>query len=142
MRITFVDDSFAFDGHSPSSRALNGPEKAFALLPTSLAMRGHNVEIFNRCEFPVNADGVVWHPWDDERPAETEALVAFRHARLFEAVPQAARKFLWMPGSPALLDEDTSRAMLAKHRPTIVFFPSTRRTLTSYGSSPWTRAAA
>lgn len=127
MRIIFVDDSFAFDGYSPASRALNGPEKAFALLPPALAMRGHGVEVFNRAEFPVNADGVVWHPWDDPRPDSADALVAFRHPRLFETVPDAKRKILWMPGLAAALDDSTARAMLAKHRPAIVFFAATQR---------------
>jgi glycosyltransferase involved in cell wall biosynthesis len=127
MRITFVDDSFAFDGYSPSSRALNGPEKAFALLPGVLAMRGHAVEVFNRCDFPVNADGVVWHPWDDERPPSTDSLVAFRHPRLLESVAEAARKILWMPGAATALDDSTARAMLAKHRPAIVFFTGAQR---------------
>jgi glycosyltransferase involved in cell wall biosynthesis len=127
MRITFVDDSFAFDGYSPSSRALNGPEKAFALLPGALAMRGHSVDVFNRCDFPVNAEGVVWHPWDDERPPATDALIAFRHPRLLEAVLDAARKFLWMPAAADALDDSLARAMLAKHRPAIVFFTAAQR---------------
>ena len=37
MHLTFVDDSIAFDGYSPSSQPLGGPEKAFASLPADRA---------------------------------------------------------------------------------------------------------
>ena len=57
MRITFADDSLAFDGFSPSSQPLGGPEKAFASLPSALAQRGYAIEVFNRCAFPVTVDG-------------------------------------------------------------------------------------
>jgi hypothetical protein len=91
MRITLVDDSIPFDGYSPTSQPLGGAEKAFASLPATLAMRGHEVRVFNRCAFPVTAGGAEWKPFESERPAETDVLVAMRHPRLLEFVPEAPR---------------------------------------------------
>lgn len=127
MHITFVDDSFAFDGYGPTSQPLDGPAKAFASLPGALAMRGHKVEVFNRCTFPVNAFGAEWHPFDDERPAATDVLVAFRLPRLLEFAPGAARKILWVPDAPEALDGEAERALLARHRPKVVFLSELQR---------------
>lgn len=126
MDITFVDDSLPFDGWSPSSQPLGGPEKAFAVLPSALAMRGHRVRVFNRATFPVNAGGAVWETWDGERPAETDVLVAFRLPRLLEFVPQAKHRVLWTH-LPAALGEATARAFLSRHRPDIVVFGAGQR---------------
>lgn len=126
MRLTFVDDSFAFDGYSPTSRPLGGAEKAFASLPASLAMRGHTVRVFNRCAFPVTAHGAVWRPLDDERPADTDVLVAFRLPRLLEFAA-APRKLLWVPGPPEALDGAAEQALLARHRPTVAFMAPAQR---------------
>ena len=127
MRITFVDDSSPFDGYTPSSQPLGGPEKAFALLPGALAMRGHEVRVFNRCDFAVTAQGAAWHPFDDPKPDETDALVAFRHPRLLETVPNARRKILWTAAAPEELNQAAEQALLLRHQPTIVFVSQTQQ---------------
>jgi glycosyltransferase involved in cell wall biosynthesis len=127
MRITFVDDSFPYDGYSPSSQPLGGPEKAFASLPGALAMRGHDVQVFNRCTFLVSAQGATWHPFDDQRPDETDVLVAFRHPRLLDAVPTARRRILWTAAAPEELDQTAEQALLLRHRPIVVFMSEPQR---------------
>ncbi|HEX6978418.1 MAG TPA: glycosyltransferase [Alphaproteobacteria bacterium] len=127
MHITFVDDSFPFDGYSPTSQPLSGPEKAFASLPSALAMRGHEVVVFNRCTFPVRVDGASWHPWESDRPARTDVLVAFRRPRLLEFLPGAVRRVLWTAGPPEELDQPAARALLARYRPTVIFFTTVQR---------------
>jgi hypothetical protein len=127
MRITFVDDSLAFDGFSPSSQPLGGPEKAFASLPSALAQRGHAVEVFNRCAFPVTVENARWETWSAARPADTEALVAFRKPELLDFVTTATKRVLWFTGDPAVLDDPGPRGVLERLRPKLVFFSDIER---------------
>jgi glycosyltransferase involved in cell wall biosynthesis len=127
MRITFVDDSFPFDGYSPTSQPLGGPEKAFASLPAALALRGHDVQVFNRCAFPVTAGGAAWHPMEDQPLDETDVLVAFRQPRLLGFVANAKRRFLWTGGPPEELAQTAEQAHLVRHQPTLIFMSETQR---------------
>ncbi len=127
MRITFVDDSFPFDGYSPTSQPLGGPEKAFASLPAALALRGHDVRVFNRCAFPVTAGGAAWHPMEDQSPEETDVLVAFRQPRLLDFVANAKRRFLWTGAPPEELSPTAEQAHLVRHQPTLIFMSETQR---------------
>ncbi len=122
MRLTFVDESIAFDGYSASSQPLGGPEKALAQLAPALAMRGHAVEVFNRCDFPVTVEGSKWWPLDGDRPAPSDVLIAVRKAALLDFVPDSGRRVLWTGGPPAELDAPAARALLAARKPTLVFF--------------------
>ena len=127
MHLTFVDDSVVFDGYSPSSQPLGGPEKAFASLPPALARRGHEVIVFNRCGYKVIVDGSHWETWDGDRPSATDVLIAHRQPRLLESVPGAAQKVLWMTSPVAPLDSGPNRALLQRHRPTVVFVSEAQR---------------
>jgi len=122
MRFLFVDDSFAFDGYSPSSQPMGGPEKAFALLPSPLAQRSHEVTVFNRTTYGLQVDGAKWEPFDTERPADAEVLVAMRHPRLLDFVTTATRRILWCAGDPDDLDTAENQALLEKHRPLVLFY--------------------
>ena len=122
MRLTFVDESIAFDGYSASSQPLGGPEKALAQLAPMLAMRGHQVEVFNRCDFPVTVEGSKWWPLDSDRPATSDILIAVRKAALLDFVPGATRRVLWTGAPPAELEVPASRALLAARKPIVVFF--------------------
>ena len=56
--ICFLDDSAEYDGFSPTSRPLDGPQKAVAYLAASLAQRGHQVTVITRAETVLACDGV------------------------------------------------------------------------------------
>ncbi len=127
MRFSFVDDSYAFDGYSPSSQPMGGPEKAFALLPQALAQRGHEVTAFSRTTYATTVDGAKWEPFDVERPPETDVLVALRQPLLLDQVATARRRVLWCGGDPAELDRDAAKAALARHRPLVLFFSESHR---------------
>ena len=127
MRITFVDDSIPFDGYSPTSQPLGGPEKAFASLPAALALRGHEVTVFNRCAFPVTAGGAAWHPFEDQRPEETDVLVAFRQPRLLDFVANAKRRVLWTAAAPEELSQTAEQAHLVRHQPLLIFMSEAQR---------------
>lgn len=127
MRILLADDSIAFDGFSPTSQPLDGPEKAFAGLAPALARRGHEVTVFNRCAFPVTVDGSRWEGWDGERPSAVEALIASRLPRLLDFVPQADRRLIWLSGPAAALDQPAAEAFIVRHRPRVVFWSQAQR---------------
>jgi glycosyltransferase involved in cell wall biosynthesis len=127
MRMVFIDDSIPFDGYSPSSQPLGGPEKAFAHLPTVLAMRGHDVAVFNRSAFPVVVHGARWETWDCARPEETDVLIAFRRPHLLDTVTGAKRRILWAAGPNSELDTPAAQAALERHRPHVVFFTRAQR---------------
>lgn len=126
MRFLFADDSFAFDGYSPSSQPLAGPEKAFALLPGPLAQRGHEVGVFNRTSYALEVEGAKWNPIDAEKPADIDVLVALRLPRLLE-LATAARRVLWCGGDVGALAGAENEALLAKHRPLLLFFSEAHR---------------
>ncbi len=127
MRMVFLDDSVAFDGFSPASQPLDGAEKALAGLSAALAMRGHEVLVFNRCELPVAAHGVRWELWDTTPPADIDLLVAFRRPDLLDRFPGARRRVLWAAGAGAALDNAAAQDCLARHKPLVVFLSETQR---------------
>lgn len=127
MRIAFFDDSIPFDGFSPASEPLGGPEKALAGLAPALAQRGHTVEIFNRCTYPVTTEGAKWESWTGVRPVDADVVVSCRLPRLLDENVTAPKRILWFTGDSAELDEQHARDCLARHRPKIVFFTSTER---------------
>ncbi len=118
MRVVFVNDSGAFDGFSPLNRPLDGPEKALVNLAMALAMRGHDVRVFNGTTMPVEADGVRWDSLDGERPDTADLLVAFRNPQLLSLVPNAARRVLWACGAMGV--GAAADPALPSHRPTVV----------------------
>jgi hypothetical protein len=127
MRIVFFDDSIPFDGFSPASEALGGPEKALAGLAPALAQRGHTVEIFNRCTYPVTTEGAKWESWTGVRPVDADAVIACRMPRLLEENVTAPKRILWFTGDAAELDEPHARECLERTRPKIVFFAQAER---------------
>jgi hypothetical protein len=128
MNITMIDDSYAFDGASSSTRALGGAEKAFAHLATALAARGHDVTAINRCDYQSSVDGVLWVPFETPRPPESDVIVAFRKPELLgEFDDPGARSILWMWGSPKGLNQPVNQKILEKHDPAIVFVGTAQR---------------
>lgn len=127
MNIALVDDSLPFDGWSPASHPLDGPERAFAALAGALARRGHRVLAFNRSRLKATIDGAEWPTWDGERPAETDALIAFRRAELLDFIPAARRRILWTSEPAARLDASPARELVGRHRPLVVLFSIAQR---------------
>ncbi|MBI3507895.1 MAG: glycosyltransferase family 4 protein [Proteobacteria bacterium] len=127
MRICFLEDSIEFDGYSPTSRPLDGPQKALAYLSGTLAQRGHQVTVVNRARLPMTCDGVSWPGWSGERPAETDLLVAVGDATLFDLVPAAKRRVLWVPGDVAEVTAGARASALSRLRPDIVFHTYAQR---------------
>lgn len=121
MRITLIDDSIPFDGHSPAAQPLGGAEKAFAGLASALAKRGHEVQVFNRCAFPVTVEGAAWRGWESARPPETDVLIAYRKPQLLDEVPEAKTRILWLAAPAQYLNRPAAQAILDRTRPVLVF---------------------
>lgn len=126
MRVVFVDESIDFDGSGPASRPLDGPQKALANLATSLAMRGHDVTVFNRCTTPATLHAVRWEPLNGVHPAAADLLVALRQPALLEFVADAKRRVLWLCGLSGPADA-AARESLERHRPLVVAMSRAQR---------------
>jgi glycosyltransferase involved in cell wall biosynthesis len=126
-RICFLDDSADYDGFSPTSRPLDGPQKAVAYLAASLAQRGNSVTVVTRAAMPLTCDGVAYPGWDGDKPAEVDLLVAVGDASLFDLVKNANRRVLWVPGDPAAMDAPSRQGVLQRLRPEIVFHTDAQR---------------
>src|SRR5258708_29984149 len=125
MGVVFAGDSGDVDGFSPLSQPLDGPEKALANLAAALAMRGHEVAVFNGQIAPVTAHGVSWHDAATPPPAEVDLLVAFREPRRLDFAADAKRRLLWLCGAaPA---GALSHAAVARHRPAVVLASRAQR---------------
>lgn len=125
MRVVFASDSGDFDGFSPLSQPLDGPEKALANLAAALAMRGHEVSVFNGKIAPVAAHGVSWNDAAAQPPADVDLLVAFREPRRLDFVADAKRCVLWLCGA-APADASSHEAVL-RHRPAVVLSSRAQR---------------
>ncbi|HJS31252.1 MAG TPA: glycosyltransferase [Alphaproteobacteria bacterium] len=121
MRLTFVDDSISFDGYSATSRPLDAPEKALVYLPAALVARGHDVQVFNRCQTPRDCFGARWEMLDGAPPRESDALIALRRPALLDFVPAARKKVLWVAGDSAALASGGAARAFERQRPLMVF---------------------
>lgn len=138
MRIALFDDSIEFDGYIPSTFPLGGAEKAFAALAGALAARGHDVTVFNRCSHNQEIEGARWRTWDSARPVETDALIAFRRPSLLQEVRKAAKRVLWLAGTPEPLAKPAIDKLLGSLKPTLVFIGSTQAARWRGPRLPWT----
>lgn len=128
IRICFIEDSVGFDGYSPTARPLDGPQKALAYLSGSLAQRGHTVTVLNRSTLSLVCDGVAWPGPAGEKPTACDLLVAVDDAALFDRVPEAGRRLLWVSGSPDRISATPARkAAIDRLRPEIVFHSFAQR---------------
>lgn len=127
MHIVLVDDSIPFDGQSPDSEPLGGPEKAFLGLAGALAQRGHRVQVFNRSATPREIEGASWESWQGTRPPECEVLIAFRRPELLGFIAHADKKLLWFAGNARELDAERNIGLLFAHRPALVFMGEAQR---------------
>ncbi|MFP6710466.1 MAG: glycosyltransferase [Rhodospirillales bacterium] len=128
MNIVMIDDSYAFDGATPGTRALGGAEKAFACLASALSARGHDVTAINRCEYQSSVEGVLWVPFETPRPPECDVLIAFRKPELLDEFDNPTIKsVMWVWGHPKTLNQPTNQKLLEKHDPAVVFVGDSHR---------------
>ncbi len=121
MKVCLFDDSVSFDAWTPARAPLGGAEKAFALLPGPLAGRGHEVHVYNRCQYSMPIDNARWHNPEAPRPLEADALIAFRRPSLLETVRRPGRRLLWVTAAPEYLGKAAAKSILGPMQPTLVF---------------------
>lgn len=121
MRITLLDDSIPFDGYTPANQPLGGGEKAFATIAGAFARRGHDVQVFNHCRYPMVIEGAEWKGWEVPRPSQTDVLIAFRKPALLSGVRSAKTRLLWLTAPGRSLETKAARELLDSHAPTLVF---------------------
>lgn len=121
MKICLFDDSVPFDAWTPARKPLGGAEKAFALLPGPLAQRGHEVHVYNRCQYSMPIESARWHNPDAPRPLDADVLIAFRRPALLESVRRPGRRLLWVTAAPEYLTKAPARDYLTAMEPTLVF---------------------
>ena len=124
-----IDDTIAFDGRTPSARALGGAEKAVAGLAAALAVRDHAVTVVNRCDKAGVIDGVTWAPWDAPRPPAADVTIAQRGPRLFEELPEASANILWYWGNPKQLNRPENQAAMERYKPIVAFVGEAQKQL-------------
>lgn len=120
MLVTFIDDTVPFDGHSPNSHPLGGAQKSVVGLASMFAQRGHTVRVYNRCEFPVVADGVSWQPIDECEASQTDWLIVHRDPTLFRMIPDANRRALLLSAPADTLGKPESIAPMRQYKPALV----------------------
>ncbi len=123
MRYVFVDDSpLPYDGFTPLRRPLGGPEKAVIGIASALFARGHDVKVINRASHAHVADGAYWIPIGDAAtPKATDVLIALRKPTLLGAVRAAARRVLWVMGTPDYLAAPANAALWDSFHPVLLF---------------------
>lgn len=131
MNIVMFDDSVPFDGFTAATRPLGGAQKAFAALAGALAKAGHTVTVVNRCKHALMAEGARWRPWDGNRPAEADVLIALRDPELLGGVRRVDTRVLWVPGDPKYLGTKHNADLLASYAPRLLFL--TQRQTDAYG---------
>lgn len=112
MKICLFDDSVTFDAWTPGRRPLGGAEKAFALLPSPLAAKGHDVHVYNRCRYSMPIEGARWHSPEGSRPLETDVLIAFRKLTLLDSMRGRHRRILWATAAPEYLTRKAAARFL------------------------------
>ena len=126
-RICFLDDSLEYDGFSPTSRPLDGPQKAVAYLAAALAQRGHTVSVVTRAGIPLTCDGVAYPGLEGERPESCDLLVAVGDPTQFDLVKNATTRVLWATGAPALLATPNWQGIWQRLSPQLVFHADAQR---------------
>ncbi|MEX2451182.1 MAG: glycosyltransferase family 4 protein [Rhodospirillales bacterium] len=125
-RIILADDGISFDGKTFETKPLGGVESAVVCLAEALARRGHDVTVCNRCEAPLDHNGVAWRPIHVGRPyggvpEDADLYIANRGDKLIPLVPKARRAVFWVHNPARYLLKWRYLSKLWRRRPAIVF---------------------
>ena len=148
-----TDDGIAFDGKSLTRGPLGGAETAFLSLAEALSRRGHRVRVCNKCDAPMEYEGVHWSPLADGVPERADLYIANRSDKLIPLVPGATAAVFWIHNPARYLLKWRYLSKLWRRRPAIVFSgafqaagypgwaPSGERRIIPYGISDVFRMA-
>jgi glycosyltransferase involved in cell wall biosynthesis len=118
--VVMADDSIAFHGAMAENRPLGGAETAFVALAEALSLRGHTVEVRNRCEAALTYKGVHWLPLARDMPRACDLYIGSRSHRVIGLVRDARRRLFWLHNPARYLRKARNVWRLAWWRPTLV----------------------
>jgi glycosyltransferase involved in cell wall biosynthesis len=118
--VVMADDSIAFDGAMAENGPLGGAETAFVALAEALSIRGHTVEVRNRCEAALTYKGVQWLPLARDMPRACDLYIGSRSHRVIGLVRDARRRLFWLHNPARYLRKARNVWRLAWWRPTLV----------------------
>ncbi len=99
MTIAFATHSVPMHGDTPWERCLGGSESAMLFAARGLAARGHDVDVFTRCEAPGVYQGVTYHDLgqlgEQARLRCWDVFVSLRFVDLLQRDIRAALRLLW-----------------------------------------------
>lgn len=119
--IVMADDGIEFDGRTPELSPLGGAESSFIQLAETLARRGHDVKVRNRCRAPLLHNGVDWAPLEGGLPETADLYVANRGDKLILAMPKATRTVFWIHNPAVYLMKWRYLWKLWWKKPAIIF---------------------
>ena len=121
MLVTFLDDSYTFDGSTKDNHPLGGSEKSLILLAESLATIGHIVRVFNNCEHRTVINNVSWNPIKNMKATHSDVWIVHNNPLLFNQIDNNTKKILWLTKSGLKLVQPQYFSITMKHRPTLVY---------------------
>lgn len=152
-RILMADDGISFDGATPEKGPLGGAESSFINLAETLAARGHEVEVRNKCAANIDHKGVAWRRIDEPWPETVDLYVANRGDKLILRMPKAKKTIFWTHNPAGYMLKWRYLWKLFVKKPDIVFIgayhettlpawaPSGRRVVIPYGIPEMFRSA-
>jgi len=128
--ITFLDDGLKFDGRTPTLGPIGGAEGALVALAETLATRDHDVTVLNRCEAPMDFNGVRWRPLGSSPVPRSDMYLVNRNPGLLDQLPAGCPATLWLHNNARYLRKWRHLSRLMRFNPTKVF-------LSSYHARTW-----
>lgn len=119
--IIMTDDGIAFDGTSLERGPLGGAETAFISMAISLARRGHNVTVKNKCGVAMEKDGVSWSPLEEGVAEKCDLYIANRSDKLLLSAREAEQAVFWIHNPAQYLLKFRYLWKLWRRRPLIIF---------------------
>ena len=119
--IILADDGIVFDGKTPEQGPLGGAESSVIQLVETLAARGHDVSVYNKCAAPLDYRGVKWRPIAAGVPDSADLYIANRGDKLLSLCPKAGRVVFWTHNPCSYMLKFRYLWQFWRRRPVIVF---------------------
>mgnify|MGYP001247862461 FL=1 len=119
--IVLADDGIEFDGESPAKGPLGGVESSIVNLTRALAVRGHDVSVYNMCSASKVIEGVSWSPLFNGLPETADLYIANRGDKLLPLMPAAGRTVFWIHNPAQYLLKWRYLSKLWRLKPAIIF---------------------
>lgn len=120
-KIFLADDGIQFDGRTPERGPLGGAESSVIQLVQTLAARGHDVTVYNKCEGPLDHKGVKWRPIEAGVPDEADLFIANRGDKVLRLCEKANRVVFWTHNPCRYMLKARYLWQFWRRRPVIVF---------------------